>query len=512
MGREEEILGKILSHMRLALKILGSVWNWYGMVWYGTTGDDQSKSSDAVMIKEKRRSLHLSYVPKHWNRRWIGISSIVLLFFMISRRPFNFFSTEQHVVGAKMPPWKTGYLDIHHLRVGSSVSTFLVFPDGTTLLIDAGDKNYTNIHRIDPKVAALVQPTYPDDGKGVAEWILQYLRAASPHPDLLDYVLVTHFHSDHMGTVNAGPWPRSKSGNFEKTGITWIAEEMKINTLIDRNFPDYDFPIDLRQYNDDMRNYLRFVNEYKAKIDFEKFQVGSFEQIRAKYDPSKFHSCSKDASDRSLSHCVPFRVRNIKANLEFSPATPDNHHVFSIPDTHELLVNGKWNENKLSTAVVVEYGNFAYYNGADQEHRDFEGSPQIDTVTPVAMAAGKVHVATMNHHGYGTNDAYFDYLDPAVIVLPGWHIRHPPKVMAMVLARHATNRYFFATYTHARARADQDFRFDAHEGHIVVRVGSPILTNQGTRSTSWNTVQQSYEVFVLDKNRNVVSHFGPFAT
>jgi hypothetical protein len=89
--------------------------------------------------------------------------------------------------------------------------------------------------------------------------------------------------------------------------------------------------------------------------------------------------------------------------------------------------DGKWNENKPSLAFVIEYGNFRYYEGADQEHRDCKGSPGIDTVTPTAMAVGKVHVATMNHpHGYGTNDAYFDYMDPQVVILQGWEVTQPP--------------------------------------------------------------------------------------
>jgi hypothetical protein len=35
-------------------------------------------------------------------------------------------------------PWREGYLDIHHISTGSGNATFMVFPDGTTLLFDAG--------------------------------------------------------------------------------------------------------------------------------------------------------------------------------------------------------------------------------------------------------------------------------------------------------------------------------------------------------------------------------------
>ena len=35
--------------------------------------------------------------------------------------------------------WKEGYLDIHHIVTGSGDCVFSVMPDGTTLLVDAGD-------------------------------------------------------------------------------------------------------------------------------------------------------------------------------------------------------------------------------------------------------------------------------------------------------------------------------------------------------------------------------------
>jgi hypothetical protein len=46
---------------------------------------------------------------------------------------------EQQQQQQQLTPWFPGILDIHHLRVGPSVCSFIVMPDGTTLLIDAGD-------------------------------------------------------------------------------------------------------------------------------------------------------------------------------------------------------------------------------------------------------------------------------------------------------------------------------------------------------------------------------------
>ncbi|MDR0844026.1 MAG: twin-arginine translocation signal domain-containing protein, partial [Tannerella sp.] len=38
-----------------------------------------------------------------------------------------------------LPDWQDGFLDIHHICTGRGESTFIIAPDGTTMLIDAGD-------------------------------------------------------------------------------------------------------------------------------------------------------------------------------------------------------------------------------------------------------------------------------------------------------------------------------------------------------------------------------------
>jgi hypothetical protein len=40
--------------------------------------------------------------------------------------------------GTPFEPWKRGYLDIHHISTGRGSSAFILGPDGTTMMIDAG--------------------------------------------------------------------------------------------------------------------------------------------------------------------------------------------------------------------------------------------------------------------------------------------------------------------------------------------------------------------------------------
>ena len=38
-----------------------------------------------------------------------------------------------------LPEWQAGYLDIHQVSTGRGNAAYLIFPDGTTMLLDAGD-------------------------------------------------------------------------------------------------------------------------------------------------------------------------------------------------------------------------------------------------------------------------------------------------------------------------------------------------------------------------------------
>jgi hypothetical protein len=50
------------------------------------------------------------------------------------------FSTNaQNATDTTSMGWNEGYLDIHHILTGSGDCAFVVMPDGTTMLVDAGD-------------------------------------------------------------------------------------------------------------------------------------------------------------------------------------------------------------------------------------------------------------------------------------------------------------------------------------------------------------------------------------
>ena len=139
-------------------------------------------------------------------------------------------------MGARIEPWQRGRLDIHQISTGRGNAALTIFPDGTTLLVDAGA--YT---RDVPDAAAR-----PDDSRPPGEWIARYVRQMLPAgaEPALDYALITHFHPDHMGWASDAD-PMASAGAYRLRGITRVAEQIPIRTMDDRAWPDYDFPFPL---------------------------------------------------------------------------------------------------------------------------------------------------------------------------------------------------------------------------------------------------------------------------
>lgn len=200
------------------------------------------------------------------------------------------------------PKWEKGYLDIHHINTGRGNCAFLIFPDGTTMMIDAGDfdgKEYAAKYA--PMHAA---PIFPDSSYTPGSSIINYVTNLLGKDVVIDYFLLTHFHSDHYGDVQKATGT-SKNG-YRITGLTEVGDVIPIKMYVDRDYPDYQFPVDLRSKNDGVDlptflNLLEFLN-YQEKhngLKVEKFDIGSNTQFVLKKEPKSYPG---------------FEVRNIKSN------------------------------------------------------------------------------------------------------------------------------------------------------------------------------------------------------
>ena len=172
----------------------------------------------------------------------------------------------EDVVGRAIAPWEPGMLDIHQISTGRGNAGLYIFPDGTTLLVDAGEL----LGGPNPEHT----PARPDDSLMASQSIVRYVRHALRHDPqpAMDYVLLTHFHQDHMGEV-APDMPVSPHG-YVLTGVTRVVEDLKVGKLLDRGWPDYSNAT--QPERPFMTNYVAFVKWQAEKnaLKVERFVPG----------------------------------------------------------------------------------------------------------------------------------------------------------------------------------------------------------------------------------------------
>jgi glyoxylase-like metal-dependent hydrolase (beta-lactamase superfamily II) len=140
----------------------------------------------------------------------------------------------------RLPAWSPGELDIHHIDTGRGNATFLLGPDGTTVLIDCGSS-------IDGEEVSA--PTRPNASREPGDWVARYaLRSAqAANRTTLDYLVATHIHPDHVGDVQPLQTP-AVGEKFIRTGVSQVDHLMPAKVVIDRSYPDYGLLKPLRQF------------------------------------------------------------------------------------------------------------------------------------------------------------------------------------------------------------------------------------------------------------------------
>ena len=318
--------------------------------------------------------------------------------------------------GGVLAPWKAGELQIHIIHTGVGECQFLIFPDGTTMMIDCGD--HPAMTRLD-----LAVPVVPDPSRLAGEWAARYVLRVNPNKDKVDYLETSHWHADHTGGAEwqsrARGWSAGLKGCF-RSGFALAAEFLHFGRAIDRGYPNYDDPIptpsgDLSPLGHMKRLYAALKE--RDGLTVEKFRLGARDQIVP----------LKGTADG-------FSVFNLCANGRI--AMPDG----SVVDVYgDLFKDGqkprRLNENGLSLGHIIRYGKFSYYTAGDfSDARKMKDGSTWQTEEAMAKAVGPVNVAKMNHHGHHSMpDALVRALCPQVWTACVWDQLHTvPETMKSV--------------------------------------------------------------------------------
>ena len=285
---------------------------------------------------------------------------------------------EDPQVGKTWNGWMPGHFQIHSIYTGVAESLFLIFPDGTTMLLDCGDHAAC-------KRGKLAVPILPDQTRHAGEWIARYVLKVNPHGRDVDYMLLTHYHSDHSGhrKFHAGIAP---NGKYVLSGFGQAMEFLSFRRAIDRAWPTFDDPLPISDDFDggvvsEMREVYRELERRGGTVERFRLEKGS-DQIR----PLR-------------GEVDGFRVVPLCANGRV--LYPDGHVVDVMKPLIDAQKAKSVNENTLSIGIRFEYGKFRFYSAGDFSHHEVRSDGSVfEAEDEMAKVCGRCDVAKVNHHGH----------------------------------------------------------------------------------------------------------------
>ena len=366
------------------------------------------------------------------------------------------------VAGKPLPAWEEGHLDIHSINTGRGECTFYILPDGTTMLVDAGEFHTggSKYPMVDQKPDTLIRPY---------KVYAAYIQNVLPCSDSIHYALATHYHMDHIGRMEKD-YAVSDSG-YVLTGMMALYDEIPYRTLVDRSWPEY-------EDKKEQKNWECFARSMSERdgMKVEKFDLGSDSQFVLVNHPEKYPD---------------FRIRNYHVN----------GLVWNNGEVMDCWKGKPVSENGASAGFLLSYGKFDWFTGGDAGNNG-------KVEKPTARAIGRQIEAMKGHHHMSWHTMSAEMLEifrPQVVVNQSFYAHQPwPETMKNVLSvgvPEGQTRDVFLTNLHDSTYVDhqetlakvKDFR-----GHVVIRVlpgGS------------------CYYVYMLDDNDlkfNVKTVYGPY--
>lgn len=378
----------------------------------------------------------------------------------------------------KLPKWHEGEMEIHHINTTRGESTFFILPDGTTLLIGAGDAKTSEQEQF--ITSKLPMPA--------AEKIASYIRLLLPAgTKSIDYLIGSNLNPGQIGGLDAEtPHTSGRKPDYFLTGIPALCEYFQFGKLIDRDYPIYNYPF--QNLNLEAKNYVNFIR-YQTQSNHllaERFDVGRNDQISLCKNPKKYNRY--------------FQTFNLAANgIVWTGKELNCIPLFALKHNFKYCKN----EKAQSIALRINYGKFSYYTGADLSG-NIEWKPDSITTIDyfVGRTCGKVDVCKTND-GCSSESMSKEFIQSIqadnFIVMP-WNNHHlDPVTMERLINPEKKSKkpiIFSTQYPEKYNPQKQRFMWgdyaSPHTGNIVIKVA-----NKG----------KTYRIYVVDDHLNILAKY-----
>ena len=367
-------------------------------------------------------------------KRFFALVAIVALF---SISCYNVSAAKKAKVGKALPTWSNGCLDIHFINSGRGECCFYILPDGTTLIVDAGE--------LAEGKGSVAQR--PNDNVRPYMTYANYIKHFLPKgKSAIDYCAPSHLHTDHIG-CSAMVVATAEAG-YRKSGLLALYDEVPYKHILDHAYPTYT--------EDDKTPPI----EGELSQDWAKFVTWGVENNKftaERFTPGKEQIVPLKKSYKN------FSILNICAN----------GYVWGKDKSGNDVLKGKKSKkgNPASCGFHISYGNFDYLACGDLTSssqnlmalyfRDFIGS-------------GNLEAFKSNHHlaanSWGSQMVKHNF-DPRVVLNHCFALNKPDLEKLAHVLSFADG--LFATNIHpdtVAANAELISKIHGYNGHIVLRV------------------------------------------
>lgn len=380
--------------------------------------------------------------------------------------------SSSYEINQTLPAWSEGYLDIHFINAARGECCFYILPDGTTLLVDAGEIVDSNI-TVPQRPNAFIRPY-----RVYANYIKHFLPKGK---NTIDYCAPSHFHIDHIGSKDAVT--ESAPVGYRKSGLLSLFDVIPYNHILDRAYPTY--------AEDDVTPPLSGeLSEDWAKFVTWGVKEGKFTAER--FTPGKEQIVLVNNADKYSD----FSIFNICANGFVWGKNSEGKQTL-------LGSKQKNGGNSSSCGFHITYGKFDYIACGD-----LTSSPQnlVAHYFRDFIGDGNLEAFKCHHHlasnSWGSQMQNCNF-NPRVVLNHCFTSNKPDvEKLSYILPRITS---FFATNIHSDIIANPEVetnrlmdKITAYNGHIVLRVAPD--GNQ-------------FYVYLLDDsnfNFNIKSIHGPY--